>query len=122
MINNVQFPQHDADILDAAHKAVMTTDNVSLTSSSNMISSLHDFQDGKCIFSLPLALPGQPINVMAGYDSRGNQTQMVFSVSGQTLDAADADAQNVASISTFVVAETTAELRISAAASLSIAH
>ena len=51
-----------------------------------------------------------------------NNTQFSVSLTGQTLPAADADAQVTAAISTLVVVETTAQLRIAGAKQISVAY
>ena len=81
-----------------------------------------DFNDGKAVFPLQLCMPGQPVNVQSGYNSRGNNTQFSISLTGQTLPAVDADAQVTAAISTLVVVETTAQLRIAGAKQISVAY
>ena len=121
-VNNVQHPQYQADVLDAAHEMVMCADQHGLTGRGNMVSSLLDYNDGKAIFPLQLCMPGQPLNVQSGYNSRGNNTQFSFSLSGQVIPAADAAAQTTAAISTMVIVETTAQMRIAGAKQISISY
>ena len=121
-VNNVQHPQYQADVLDAAHELLMVSDQHGHSGRGNMVSSLPDFNDGKAVFPLQLCMPGQPINVATGYNSRGNNTQFSVSLTGQTLPTADADAQVTAAISTLVVVETTAQLRIGGAKQISVAY
>jgi hypothetical protein len=59
---------------------------------------------------------------MSGYDSRGNSTQIEFIVKGQVPPVANAASGVTASISTFVVLETTAQLRISAGRQTSVQY
>ena len=121
-VNNVTHPMYDADVLDAAHEMLMISDQHGHTGRGNMVSSLLDYNDGKAVFPLQLCMPGQPLNVQSGYNSRGNNTQFSFSLQGQVIPAADADAQTTAAISTMVIAETTAQMRIAGAKQISISY
>ena len=78
--NNVQHPQYQADVLDAASDLIMLTDQHGYGGRGNMVSSLADFNDGKCILPLVLNMPSNGIAVSSGLSSRGNNTQ--FSISG----------------------------------------
>ena len=86
-----------------------------------MITSLTDWNVGKAIVPLQLSMPGQPVNVKSGYNSRGNNTQFSVSLQGQVVPAANATSQVSAAISTLVIVETTAELRISGAKMIAVA-
>jgi hypothetical protein len=120
-LNSVQMPQYRADCLDAIHELAMMTDAYDhRDGGGNMITSLRDWHDGKAIVGLQLSMPGQPKNVQSGYSSRGNNTQFSVNLSGQILPAADADTQISATISTYVLLETTAQIRISGARQISI--
>lgn len=121
-INNVLHPQYQADSLDAIHDLVMLTDELGLGGRGNLISSLPDFYDGKCILPLYLNMPGQPISVQSGYSSRGNNTQMSLHITGQTMPTADAASQTPASISTLVTVETTCQLLISGFKQVAVAY
>ena len=65
-----------------------------------------------CVIPLILNLPGQDLNVASGYNTKGGNVSFSFEASGQTPPTADAGTQATGQISTFVVAETTATLRI----------
>ena len=120
--NNVQHPQFQADCLDAVHELTMISDSHGYKASGNMISSLTDWNTTKAIIPLQLTMPGQSQNVQAGYNSRGNNTQFSLSLQGQVVPAADADAQVTAALSTLVIVETTAQLRIAGAKQISVAY
>ena len=120
-VNNVQHPQYQADGLDACHELVMISDSHSLAGRGNMITGLGDWNDGKAVFPLQLCMPGQPINVRVGYNSRGNNTQFSISITNQTMETVNAAAQVTASISTLVIAETSSEMRISGGRQVAIA-
>ena len=95
--------------------------NHSLAGRGNMLTSLGDWNDGKAIFPLQLCMPGQPINVRVGYNSRGNNTQFSISITNQTMETLDLPSQRTASISTLVIAETSSEMRISGGRQVAIA-
>ena len=114
-VNNVQHPQYQADCLDAAHELTMISDSIGLTGSGNMVTSLTDWNEGKAIIPLQLQMAGQPVSLMSGYSSRGNNTQFSVSLQGQVVATPDATAQITAAISTLVIVETTAQLRIAGA-------
>ena len=78
-----------------------------------MVTSLTHFNQGACVIPLVLNMPGQALNVASGYNSKGSSTQMSLEVSGQTPPTVSADTGTTAALSTFVVVETTAQMRIS---------
>jgi hypothetical protein len=121
-VNNVQHPQYQADVLDAASDLIMLTDQHSSAGRGNMISSLQDFGDGKCILPVILNMPSNGVAVQSGYNSRGNNTQFSVSITGQTLPAANADSQVTAALSTLVIVETTAQLRIGGAKQVAVSY
>jgi hypothetical protein len=121
-VNNVQHPQYLADCLDSAHEIIMCSDSHGSNSRGNMITGLIDWNDGKAIIPLQLQMPGQPVHLQTGYNSRGNNTQFSVSIQGQVIPTADANTQVTAAISTLVVVETTAQMRIAGAKQISISH
>ena len=120
--NNVQHPQYQGDCLDAVHELTMISDSHGYSSRGNMITGLDSWNGGKAVIPLQLCMPGQPVNVMSGYNSRGNNTQFSLSLQGQVPATANADSQVTASISTLVVVETTAQLRIAGSKQLAVAY
>ena len=121
-VNNVQHPMYQADILDATSDLINLTNQHGHGGRGNMVTSLNDFVNGKAVFPLVLNMPSNPIAVQSGYNSRGNNSQLSFSISGQTMEAASDAAQTSATLSTFVVVETTARLIISGAKQLSVSY
>jgi hypothetical protein len=121
-VNNVQHPQYPADVLDATSDLIMLTDQHSMAGRGNMISSLADFGAGKCILPLVLNMPSNGVAVQSGYNSRGNNTQFSVSITGQTLPAVDDDSQVTAALSTLVIVQTTAQLRIGGAKQISVSY
>ena len=111
-VANVSYPQYSADIMDAAADLSLLTNQVSTHDRGHMVTSLAKFNQGMCVIPLVLNLPGQDLNVASGYNCKGGNVSFSFEVSGQTPpNAADAT-QATNAISTFVVVETTAQLRI----------
>ena len=110
---NVRMPQYDATILDAAADLSLLEDQISTEGRGHMVTSLKQFNNGSCVLPLCLDLPGQGINVTSGWNSKGTSTQMSLEVSGQTPPTSAAASGVTASISTLVIVETTAQLRIS---------
>ena len=79
-INNIQHPQFEASILGAASELAGVAD----AGKGNLITSLTDFNAGKCVIPLQLCMPNQPINIKSGYNSRGSSTQFSVSLKGLT--------------------------------------
>ena len=121
-VNNVQHPQFQATCLDAVHELTMISDSLGSTGRGNMLCSLSDWNNGKAIIPLQLQMPGQPVNVQSGYNSKGNNTQFSVSIQGQVVPTADAAAQITAALSTMVIVETTAQLRIAGSRQIAVAY
>ena len=119
-VNNVKYPQYDGDIVGAAFDLTYSPNKIGNEAPGNMITSLQHYQNGMAVIPLCLNMPGQSVSVMSGYDSRGNSTQITFDVKGQTAPVADANAQTQAALSTFVVLETTAQMKISSGRQVSV--
>ena len=117
-INSVKHPQYPFDVLDAAHEAIMLTDEHGYGGRGTMTSSLADFCDGKAIFPLILNMPGNPIAVTSGVNTRGANSQFSIDFTGQTIPAASAGAQTTAALSTYVLVETTSTMHIHGAKSV----
>jgi hypothetical protein len=117
-INNIQFPQFEASILGAASELA----GVANVGAGNLITSLTDFNVGKCVIPLQLCMPNQPINIKSGYNSRGSSTQFSVSLKGLTTPTEHIDSQISSTISSLVCVETTAELRIGSGRSVAISH
>ena len=121
-IGSVRHPQYDADILDAAANLSLVTDQVYQEGRGHMVTSLSHFNNGVCVVPLSLSMPGQGPNVKAGYSSMGANTTMSLDVRGQVIPTAVAASGRVAAISTFVVVESSQELRISQNRQCTIAY
>ena len=86
-----------------------------------MPTSLHQYNDGMFVLQLTLCHPGEDLHTQTGYNSKGINTQLTLEVQGQTPPTADADHQTTASISTYVLAETSAQLRIAIGKNIGVA-
>ena len=111
-VANVSYPQYSADILDAAADLSLVTNQVHTHDRGHMVTSLTKFNNGMCVIPLILNLPGQDLNVASGYNCRGGNVSFSFEVSGQTVPEPKTADQISDQISTFVLAETTAQMRI----------
>ena len=116
----VSYPQFDADILDAASDISLVTNQVHTHDRGHMITGLNEFNNGKCIIPLVLNMPGQGINVASGMNTKGSNTQFSFEVKGQTVPTANAASQVTEQLSTLVICETTAQMRILGAKSVAV--
>ena len=86
-----------------------------------MPTSLQQYNDGMFVLPLTLCHPVEELHTQSGYNSKGINTQLTLEVQGQTPPTADADHQTTASISTYVLAETTAQLRIGLGRNIGVA-
>jgi hypothetical protein len=116
-VNNVQHPQYQADVLDAVHEL----STLAKPGNGNMICFMTDWNIGKAIIPLQLCMT-QPIKVMSGYNSRGNNTQFSVSLQGIVVPVPDVAAQISSTIITLVVVETTAQLRIGGGRQISVSY
>ena len=121
-VNNVRYPQFDGDILNAAADLSLYTNQVHKHDAGHMVTSLDEYQNGKCVIPLILNLPGQALNIRSGFNSRGAQTNMEFEVKGLTPLTPDANSQTVGEISTFIAVQTTAQLRIAGSRQVATDH
>jgi len=119
-VNNVQFPQHRAKLTDALFALAQAGNKLSQESTGNLVSSLESYHEGLCVLALNLNFPGESIACQSGFDSRSINANMSLTVSGMTMPAVSATAQTTASISSFVVAETTAQLLVAAGRSCAV--
>ena len=122
--NNVRHPQHSADVLNAACDLSLLMDRTTMDKSGHSVTSLEHYQSGMFVIPLILDLPGQSLNVRSGFNSRGTNTNMELELQGITLPAAAAHVNNQipADVSTFVVVQTTAQLRIAGNRQIAIDH
>jgi hypothetical protein len=121
-INSVNHPVYQADVLDAAHELLMISNQHGFIGKGSMCTSLPDFNGGKAIIPLQLQMAGADVSLQTGYNSRGSNSQFSVSLQGQVVPAADADAQVTAAISTMVICETTAQIRLEGMQSVSVAY
>ena len=119
-INNVKTPQYRAGVRDSLFDVAYANNKVHDGSQGTLVTSMAQYHDGLFVIPLLLNHQGEPLAVMSGYNSKGINTMMTLEVSGQTMPTASATAQTTAAISSFIVAETTAELRVSLGKSVAI--
>jgi hypothetical protein len=114
-VNNVQMPQYRATLTDALCDLNYIPDKLGLEGEGTYVGSKESFNDGKFLVGQKLNHPTRyGCDVMSGFNSRGINTMMTWSVSGQVIPAADAaqtGTQNTGIVSAFVVVESTAQVR-----------
>jgi len=111
-VNNIMHPQFRADALNAACDLSLLTDRPTMDKAGHSVTTLKHFHNGNFVIPLILNLPGNSLNTRTGFNSRGTNTNMELQLSGLTAPTAAAATQIPDSISTIVVAKTTAQLRI----------
>ena len=121
-VNNVKFPQFRAGVLDGLFDLSHTNDKVHDNSLGTMVTDLAQFNDGMFVLPLTLNHPGEGLHVQSGYNSKGINTMMTCEVQGQTIPAAAADTGESGSISSYILVETTAQLRIAAGKQLAVSY
>ena len=121
-VNNVRHPQYEADTMNAACDLSLLTDRTTMDKMGHSVTSFEHYQNGMFVIPLILNLPGQSLNVRSGFNSRGTNTNMEFEVQGLALPAANAATQVPADLSTFVVAQTTAQIRIGGNRQIAVDH
>ena len=121
-VNSVNHPVYQADVLDAAHELLMISNQHGLMGRGNMITSLPDYNGGKAVIPLQLCMAGADVSLQTGYNSRGSYSQFSISLQGQVVPTADPDSQVTAAISTMVICETTAQIRLAGMQSVSVAY
>jgi hypothetical protein len=120
-VNNVRYPQYRAGVLDSLFDLAHTNDKCCDSKPGFMPTSLQQYNDGMFVLPLTLCHPGEDLHTQTGYNSKGINTQLTLEVQGQTPPIADAGAQTTASISTYVLAETSAQLRIAIGKNIGVA-
>lgn len=120
-VNNVSYPQYKAGVLDALFDLAHTTDKVHSSTPGFMPTSLQQYNDGMFVLPLTLCHPGEDLHSQTGYNSKGINTQLVLEVEGQVPPTADPDAQTTDSISSYVLCETTAQLRVGLGRNIGVA-
>lgn len=120
-VNNVRFPQYRAGVLDAAFDLAHTHDKIHPQSPGFMPTSLQQFNSGMFILPLTLCHPGEDTRTQSGYNSKGINTQLCLEISGQTPPTANATTQTTAAISSYILCETTAQLRVGLGRNLGVA-
>ena len=114
-VNNVKFPQYRAGVLDCLFDLAYTCDKVHDSSLGNLVTDLAQYNDGMFVLPLTLCHPGESVHVQSGYDSRGINTNLTLEVQGQvpiSASAAQIASGATTNFSSYVLAETTAQLRI----------
>ena len=115
-VNNVSYPQYEARNLEAMADLAYVNDKVGYRPVGVLASSPTAFCRGQAVYSLQLNHPELGLNTMSGYNSRGINSFMTFTMKG--LDSNQVGSSN--SIESVVLVQTTAQLRISAGRALAV--
>lgn len=94
-----------------------------MDSPGNQIGSLMEYRNNKFCAAIRLNHPidGETRNkYISGYDTRGVNSQMVFTIQGMTGIGATTDVSITNSYSAFILAETTSTLKIGAGRQLEL--
>jgi len=114
-LNNCQMPQYRATLTDALCDLNYLPNKVGLESAGHLVGSKQSFNDGKFLCGQLLSHPSKyGVAVQSGFNSRGINTMMTWSVSGQVVPPADlpqTGTQDTGNLSAFVVLESTAQVR-----------
>ena len=119
-VNNVRTPQYQADVRDALFDLTYVNNKVYDDSPGTLVTAMSQFHEGMFIVPLILNHPGEPLAVRSGYDSRGVNSIMTLEVNGQSIPTKSTTTQTTSSISSFIVCETTAELKVGLGKSVAI--
>ena len=111
-VNNVKFPQYRAGVLDSLFELAYCNNKVHDDSHGNMVTDLAQYNDGMFVLPLTLNHPGESLHVQSGYNSKGINTMLTLEVQGQTPPTLSAASGETASMSSYVLVETTCQLRI----------
>jgi len=116
--NNIQQPQYLQDIMGCLCNVNYGQNKVGMGAEGTMIGSRESFNDGRFLATTIMDHPTRyGCGVKSGADSRGINSSLTYETSGQVIPAAGNPAvfpldQNSGSVETFVLAETTAEVRV----------
>ena len=117
--------------MDALFDLAYCNNKVSLSSQGHLVTSLDQFNDGMFVIPLCLHHPGAravwvhvrctgTLHVQSGYNSKGINTMLTLEIAGQRPPAVNAGAQTTNAISSYVLVEATAQLRIGQARQLAV--
>jgi hypothetical protein len=115
--NNIQNPQYLQDIMGCLCNVNYGVDKVGMGADGTMVSSRESFNDGRFVAITCMSHPTRyGVGCKSGADSRGINSSLTYETQGQAIPPAGNPAvfpldQSSGSAETFVLAETTAEIR-----------
>ena len=110
-VNNVQYPQYSATNSEAMADVAYCNDKVGLATNGILVTSPTAFCRGLAIYNLQLNHPGLGLRCQSGYNSRGINSTIGFNMIGLNSSAKK---------ESIVIAQTTAQLRISAGKQIAV--
>ena len=120
-LNNCQMPQYSANIMDALADVNYLPDKVGTGGEGTLVTSKNSFYDGKFVCGQLLNMPCKHgVVIQSGFNSRGINTTMNWRVQGQKIPPADVDLGTTNTIGSFVVLDTTAQLRAGVGKNLAV--
>ena len=113
--NNISQPQYLQDIMGCLCNVGYGQDKIGMGADGTMISSRESFNDGRFVATTVMNHPTRyGVGCKSGADSRGINSALTYETQGQVIPAAtpiDGGAGYSGTAETFVLAETTAEIR-----------
>ena len=114
-VNSVPMPAYDAKALEAICDLHYGANKVGQRADGTLVSDQKWWRDGLAVVPLILNCPDEAgVAVRSGFSTRGQNSQIVYRAFGMTTPTADANTGETAERESFIVAETTQQLCISA--------
>lgn len=88
-VNNVQYPMYEARNSEAMADIAFCNDKYGMDSKGILVSSPTAFCRGQAVYMLQLNHPGLGLKCLSGYNSRGINSSIAFSMKGISSDKKD---------------------------------
>lgn len=120
-VNNVQHPQFSSRSLEALADLHYCANKIGEKAPGSLVTDREWFKEGMGVITLQLNCPTENgVAVRSGFNSKGINSQLTLKQSGMTTPSADANTQETADRTSFVVCESTQQLCCSLGKQLSI--
>lgn len=116
-VNNVSHPQWQAHVSNAIQD-ISYIGHKTERSPGTLLQTRKDFNEVNGVFTCLLSVPGEPIGVVSGYDSRGISSQFTFDINNFKAP----DSSNGETYAGMLIAETTQELRVAPGKNVAVSH
>lgn len=122
-VNNVQHPQFQSRSLEALADLHYCANKIGEKAPGSLVTDREWFKEGMGVITLQLNCPTENgVAVRSGFNSKGINSQLTLKQSGMTTPSADANTQETADRTSFVVCESTQQLCIGLGKQLSIVY